>query len=725
MKENRYTLMLQSAREFVERHKYNSALNMLRQIAVKSGLADISDELNRIGSTYEYLLQYFLTGAEDSGRREMLAAISENLLSTIDAIDYELRKTDEYSLYAAESRTAGSDRAFRNISDELLSAISTHELTDSISEEKPILLEKAEKLQKDLFTYIWVNLRLNSDDKKAVESLLRDDLFPEHVKLHIVSALMLSLMQYFDCSKMVILLDVFLTSRSMAMRVRSGAAIVFALAKYPERALAQKEIALRLESVRDAGMSEVIFKDIVFNIVRAKDTERINNKVRNEFIPDLQKLQSEIKKRFNRPAEELDMASLDLNPEWEDFISRSGLSDKMMELQELQSSGADVMMFAFSNLKGFPFFREISNWFLPFYRGHSLITSGLSDIVDSLLLSDIQICDSDRYSFVLSFSSLPDSNKKMLVSQLDAQISQMKDERSELIPDEIQSSKSETTRYIRDLYRFYKLFSRRNEFYDPFADDIGFLDLPVVGDLLNTGENIKLLAEFYFNNGYYKEAAAYFERCGDGGDESAMIYQKLGYAFQMTGDLKKSLGYYLKAGLFSENDKWLYNKIAFVSRQLGDFQGAIKYYTLAAGLDTDNVRILTNLASSCIETGQIEDALKYLFKANYLDENNEHIIRLISWCAFLKGDLDKSFLYYGKIPEKSFNGNDYLNLGHLYMAKSDFRNAAECYSRAIEKMEGGKKEFEKMFEKDTGILVRQGIDENSVRLILDYVGSPD
>ena len=273
------------------------------------------------------------------------------------------------------------------------------------------------------------------------------------------------------------------------------------------------------------------------------------------------------------------MASLDLNPEWEDFISRSGLSDKMMELQELQSSGADVMMFAFSNLKGFPFFREISNWFLPFYRGHSLITSGLSDIVDSLLLSDIQICDSDRYSFVLSFSSLPDSNKKMLVSQLDAQISQMKDERSELIPDEIQSSKSETTRYIRDLYRFYKLFSRRNEFYDPFADDIGFLDLPVVGDLLNTGENIKLLAEFYFNNGYYKEAAAYFERCGDGGDESAMIYQKLGYAFQMTGDLKKSLGYYLKAGLFSENDKWLYNKIAFVSRQLGDFQGAIKYYT--------------------------------------------------------------------------------------------------------------------------------------------------
>ena len=53
-----------------------------------------------------------------------------------------------------------------------------------------------------------------------------------------------------------------------------------------------------------------------------------------------------------------------------------------------------------------------------------------------------------------------------------------------------------------------------------------------MGDLLNTGENIKLLAEFYFNNGYYKEAAAYFERCGDGGDESAMIYQKLGWRLE-------------------------------------------------------------------------------------------------------------------------------------------------------------------------------------------------
>lgn len=725
MKENIYAGMLESARKFVVGHKYNSALNLLRQIAVKSGFADISDEVNRIGSTYEYLLQYFLTGAQDSGRNEMLALISESIMSAIDTIDYELKKIDEYSLYANESRAADRKRSFKNISDELLSALSTLELTGSFSEEKATLLEKAEKLQKDLFTYLWVNFRLNSDDRKSLESLLREELFPEHVKLHLLSALMLSLMHYFDPVKIVLLLDVFLISRSMSMRVRSGAAIVFALAKYAGRATSVKEIALRLESLRDVEMSDTIFKDIVFNIIRAKDTERINNKVRNEFIPDLQKLQSEIKKRFNRPAEEIDMSSLDLNPEWEDFLNRSGLSDKMMELQELQSSGADVMMFAFSNLKGFPFFREIPNWFLPFYRGHSLMTDNLSSIVDSLLLSDIQICDSDRYSFVLSFSSLPENNKKMLVSQLDAQISQLKEERPELASDEVRSSKSEATRYIRDLYRFYKLFSRKNEFYDPFAHDIGFLDLPVVGDLLSTGENIKLLGEFYFNNGYYKEAASYFQRCEKNNDDSAIIYQKLGYAFQVDGDWEKALGYYHKAELFSENDKWLYDKIAFVCRHRGDFPEAIKYYSLASGLDPENVRILTNLASAYIESGQIEEALKYLFKASYLDEKNEHIIRLIAWCLFLKGNLEKSLQYYSKISKESFNGNDYLNLGHLNMAKSDFKSAAECYSKAIEKMEGGKKEFEEMFDKDAAILSQQGIDKCSVRLILDYVCPTD
>ena len=41
----------------------------------------------------------------------------------------------------------------------------------------------------------------------------------------------------------------------------------------------------------------------------------------------------------------------DLNPEWENWIDKSGITDKLREMGELQMEGADVYMSTFSQLK--------------------------------------------------------------------------------------------------------------------------------------------------------------------------------------------------------------------------------------------------------------------------------------------------------------------------------------------------------------------------------------
>lgn len=61
--------------------------------------------------------------------------------------------------------------------------------------------------------------------------------------------------------------------------------------------------------------------------------------------------------------EESDEEKDDTNPDWADAIEKSGLGDKLREMNELQLEGADVYMSTFSQLKSYPFFREISNWF--------------------------------------------------------------------------------------------------------------------------------------------------------------------------------------------------------------------------------------------------------------------------------------------------------------------------------------------------------------------------
>lgn len=49
--------------------------------------------------------------------------------------------------------------------------------------------------------------------------------------------------------------------------------------------------------------------------------------------------------------EESDEENNDMNPDWEDAFEKSGLGDKLREMNELQLEGADVYMSTFAALK--------------------------------------------------------------------------------------------------------------------------------------------------------------------------------------------------------------------------------------------------------------------------------------------------------------------------------------------------------------------------------------
>ena len=66
--------------------------------------------------------------------------------------------------------------------------------------------------------------------------------------------------------------------------------------------------------------------------------------------------------------------SEDKNPDWEKVFEDSpDLLDKLQDFSKMQIEGSDVFMSAFSKLKHFPFFNEVSNWFTPFYKENEYI----------------------------------------------------------------------------------------------------------------------------------------------------------------------------------------------------------------------------------------------------------------------------------------------------------------------------------------------------------------
>ncbi len=114
---------------------------------------------------------------------------------------------------------------------------------------------------------------------------------------------------------------------------------------------------------------------VFVRLLKATDTERITGKMEREVIPGMMKIKPELDRKIKELKDLSDLeGAMEENPEWEEVFERSGLAEKLRELNELQSDGGDVMMVTFSRLKNFPFFSDPANWFLVFDKDHSSIS---------------------------------------------------------------------------------------------------------------------------------------------------------------------------------------------------------------------------------------------------------------------------------------------------------------------------------------------------------------
>ena len=76
--------------------------------------------------------------------------------------------------------------------------------------------------------------------------------------------------------------------------------------------------------------------------------------------------------------------------------------------------------------------------------------------------------------------------------------------------------------------------------------------------------------------------------------------------------------------------------------------------------------------------------------------------------------------YYEKILASKPLATDYLNAGHVAWRLGNIEKAAEYYGKAA--LESGSREvFWEMFSKDKDTLVKQGIDEKDIPLMMDLV----
>lgn len=707
------------------RKLYESFSLLSSEIALQSN-PELLDLLKKQEDTYKYMLHYLVEGYADKGRDRMLSEIISTLFFINDSILRNKTIIDSPDVYSSTLRL----ERVRKVS--LKSRMSDYRKAESMA-----LLAKeaggniqmrkdADDKLLDLFSYIWTMFGASSDDYNAISKAVIDSDMTFQFKSQVISALMLGCIKFFDRKAVNCLLDIYDSDLDPRLSARVLVALVFIIEAHPQRVENDPALYARLSLWEDSIIIYRQLREVVMSIIRSHDTERISNKMQNEVLPELMKLRPEILNKLKNVSGGSDLEMLDINPEWEDLMNKNGLGDKLKELTEMQMEGGDVMMMAFSNLKSFPFFNTVANWFLPFSSEHHEIaahTFESAGMFNDILDMESMMCDSDKFSFAFSLNHMPESQRTMMTEKMGEQMAQFKEAMADKkLKSSVPEFDAEVTRYVRDIYRFFKLFRKKSDFSDPFAKPLDFGSLPIIRDILSDPEILNLVGEFYFKRGYYSEALPLLKKLSEDNREDTLLWEKIGYCHNALGDFGEALKWYKRAELVHPDSKWLLKKMALCSRMLNRFEEASEYYSKALESDPDNYHLLMSSGHCMLESGNTIGALANYYHADYVKPDKSSTWRAIAWGELLNGNSQKSLEYYSKILERDdSSATDHLNSGHAYYILGNLKEAAECYKRCARHSDYGISGLEKALSDDTATLEKLGGDAAELNMILEKV----
>lgn len=681
---------------------------------------DAFRELETLKSTYGYIRHYFLTGVPDHNRHSAVEDIEKNIHRLADSLKRSAM-IDSEGVYFSDMRIHKIHPFnLSNLLSQYKAIQSQLTLAEAAEESTPDLIARRYNLLSQIFSGVMVSYS-DKQDLEIIRDILTEagDTYDRAIILQVFYALVMSLFAWFDIEKFSLLLSLAEgLSLKTSLKYRARVALILCIALWENEIRKYPDVWKQLLFTTDYLGNEL--QAPIKTIAGTIDTDRISVKMKEEVIPEIMKMSPEMLKNMRN--QEIDPEDMDFNPEWQEMLEKSGIGRKMEEISEMVAEGGDVMMITFSQLKKFPFFNRPGNWFLPYDSSNPELglNPEVAILLQHLIESNNTICDADKYSLALALNQLPEAQRKAMVSQLQAQINQLKEMKSGDAPaSEDSSANQEMIRCLRDLYRFFVLSSNKAGFRNPFAIRPDYNKIESLKSVMDEDGFDRILAEFYFKRKYFADSLSLLESItSEKGSDDPMIWQKLGFCYQKTGDFKSAKKAYMTAELFGDSSIWLHKHLASVNRRLGLRSEALEYYEKALTLDPDNKTILMNIVELQLEDydNHINDVIRHLYHLNYMDPDDRRVNQALGWARMLGKEYDKSEAIWQKIIADNPGRQDWLNAGHVALLSDNIQEALRRYRNSYQI---NPNDFCRFFEMDIPVLLKLGADQVGLSMIYE------
>ena len=715
--------------------RLKEALTQLQGISAPTNQWELRNRIESTLTAYGYMLQYAAQGMDDPNRKTFYRQTLRTAYELTDITNITLLSQKTNGTYFDRIRTLSIHPAKAYA--ELQMQLET--FTEDVST-APLLYHDEKRLQtemesihsthettlNELFDKTWATPFWTEAEASEANDILQSVLVQPNDLAVMVSAVTLSLLRIFDARKFKFLSEAY-KHENLQVNQRAIVGMVIALSKHEKRIGLYPELVSLLSLLCENEDFQKNLHTIQMQLLISRETTKIDKKMREEIIPEMMKNA----KQLNDPKFRFDESEdpEDRNPEWEEWMDKSGMTDKIKEMGEWQMAGADVYMSSFSQLKHYPFFHQISHWFYPFDLNLPILAPLKKDF-DSSVFSPLKLiahsdffCNSDKYSFSLAIQSMPKAMKNMSMQQMEEQARMNEEHRDKLeqLMQKKKEAKGTSRQYIQDLYRFFKLWRRHQEEEDIFHWSFNLWENPWLKDVFSTEDIFKELADYLFQKDYLEEAYTLFQKLMTFGSKRTEVYQKAGYILQKQKRYADAIQHYQQADILSPDNVWTNKHLAQCYKLLGDMPKALEYYKKVEATQPDNLNIALQIGQCLARMEQYVDALAYFYKVEYLEKNPDNARRAIAWCSFVSGKYKEALKYYQLLLEKpSSKAHDWMNAGHVYFVMHEIPLAIEHYQQA-QSFEKSHTVFLEKFNKDKNALLSLGLMEEDIQIMLDLL----
>lgn len=702
------------------------AIDLLEQLYVQHPTLIGHSELEAVKNDYQLMVDYMERGFTDDKRASLYLSLLQRLYRV--AADLEISwRCKNVIVYVDAFRISDhlntSHDFIRSVLESFVSDVAMLSLLPESerTEKAKDLYDRHQVFVNRLFNTLWTSCQWSDDDSEFYAGLMLSPMVDVVDQQLLVSAVTLGAMNQFDINKFKALTTVY--QQSTDERVRQRALVGWVLSVFegmdifPEQDKIIRKLCENKDTIRELYALQIQF-------FYSQDTEKDNEKLQRDIMPYLVDGSNITIGRLGIVEKEEDSLENILNQDAEDKRMEQ-MEEKVRKMMEMQKQGSDIYFGGFRQMKRFPFFNDLANWFTPFYIDHPALRTTIERIGQPNILQTItnqgNFCESDKYSLAFAMESI--------INQIPGNIKEMMGSEGVFEPMGTTLDKSNPTyicrAYIQDLYRFFRLYRSSNELINPFIDNhkssfVADTFFFVYKSFIGTGLNeYKMRLALYLYK--HKNMDKLVELMSTFHVEDANYNILMGYINLYFG--KPDVAYQIFNMVLQEDteNQWALKGMARAAMDCEDYDTAEHTYSQLLRLEPDNINYAVKRCVTLLKTERYAEAREELFRLDYQYPDNMNVKRVFAWTMLLDKSLDKASQLYDRILADAPMAEDYLNSGYCWWAKGNIGQAKNSFQAWITMTKGNKDRLLEEIRNDQKVLDLYGITEIDCLLMVNLI----